>query len=678
MRKLIALFLSLVLLGCGWESGFEERGTPEPSAPASVDFEGATWPRGGCSSDLECAGAAGSCEVDVCIQGACATAPAWPGAACDPGSLGECEAGVCAGLAGAALSCVKGPAPDGLPCMLDGWDPPLGVRTCRDGACAEATECHTDGDCAAQDDSDLCNGRVVCVEQYCILNPATVVDCSGTEVGDCEVPVCVAETGACVGVPAEDGLACDDGDPCTGDDQCVTGACTGETVLCETDCDNDEDDNNNGKTDCDDEECEDDPVCQIPECPDGECNGDETCDTCPQDCGACITSCEGHCGEYDAATFACSCDPECHWDVKLDCCEDMCAECETEEGFQDACPFCGNDDCSAGETCDTCPGDCGACACPDEACNGDETCETCPADCGACPPECPDGECNGDETCETCPADCGACPPECPDGECNGDETCSTCPEDCGACITSCEGHCGDYDPVDYACSCDPGCFTSLTEECCEDMCDACTAWSGFEDICPSCGNFDCSPDETCASCPADCGACPLPPVLFFSEYVEGGNNNKAFEVYNGGTTAVDLQDCEVLIYNNGSSNGTSAALSPAVETLLAPDTAWALCNTSGTIPDASCDHKASLQFNGDDAVALVCGGVTLDVFGQIGFDPGDFWGTETAGTKDHTLRRLCTVTAGDPVGSDVFDPSVEWAFFANNTFGGLGAHCTE
>jgi len=53
--------------------------------------------------------------------------------------------------------------------------------------------------------------------------------------------------------------------------------------------------------------------------------------------------------------------------------------------------------------------DVAAAACGDQTCDPGETCATCPADCGACPPTCPNGTCDPGETCATCPADCGAC-----------------------------------------------------------------------------------------------------------------------------------------------------------------------------------------------------------------------------------------------------------------------------
>ncbi len=56
------------------------------------------------------------------------------------------------------------------------------------------------------------------------------------------------------------------------------------------------------------------------------------------------------------------------------------------------------------------------------------------------PAGCGDGQCDGGETCETCPADCGACPASCPNGSCDAGEDCGTCPDDCGACLPTCGG----------------------------------------------------------------------------------------------------------------------------------------------------------------------------------------------------------------------------------------------
>jgi hypothetical protein len=73
---------------------------------------------------------------------------------------------------------------------------------------------------------------------------------------------------------------------------------------------------------------------------------------------------------------------------------------------------CGDTICAPGETCSTCPSDCGACPyCGDGSCNNGENCTSCSSDCGICPSVCGDSICNGIETCSTCPLDCGTCPP---------------------------------------------------------------------------------------------------------------------------------------------------------------------------------------------------------------------------------------------------------------------------
>ncbi|MEK6954322.1 MAG: LamG-like jellyroll fold domain-containing protein [Candidatus Micrarchaeota archaeon] len=52
--------------------------------------------------------------------------------------------------------------------------------------------------------------------------------------------------------------------------------------------------------------------------------------------------------------------------------------------------------------------------CGDNCCYGGETCTSCPGDCGSCGPVCGDGLCNNGESCSSCSSDCGSCgPPSC-------------------------------------------------------------------------------------------------------------------------------------------------------------------------------------------------------------------------------------------------------------------------
>ena len=165
---------------------------------------------------------------------------------------------------------------------------------------------------------------------------------------------------------------------------------------------------------------------------------------------------------------------------------------------------------------------------------------------------------------------------------------------------------------------------------------------------------------------------------LFISEYVEGSSNNKAIEIYNPGTTAVDLAATGYKLqqYSNGS---PTVSLTINLTGSVAPGDVYvfshALANAAIL---AQADQSANLGlFNGNDAVALVKGTEIVDVIGQIGVDPGSQWGTGLASTMDNTLRRNASIVQGDTNGADPFDPAVEWTGYASDTFDGVGWHLT-
>ncbi|WP_336922106.1 ExeM/NucH family extracellular endonuclease [Aquipuribacter sp. SD81] len=161
---------------------------------------------------------------------------------------------------------------------------------------------------------------------------------------------------------------------------------------------------------------------------------------------------------------------------------------------------------------------------------------------------------------------------------------------------------------------------------------------------------------------------------LYFSEYVEGSSNNKALEIYNGTGAAVDISQYSVQVYFNGA---TTANLTIPLSGSVASGDVFVLAQSSAVqeILDEADQTNGAGWFNGDDAVALVRDGTTLDVIGQIGVDPGSEWGSGLTSTADNTLRRKASVDGGDPDGSDPFDPAVQWDGYETNTFDGLGSH---
>jgi predicted extracellular nuclease len=156
--------------------------------------------------------------------------------------------------------------------------------------------------------------------------------------------------------------------------------------------------------------------------------------------------------------------------------------------------------------------------------------------------------------------------------------------------------------------------------------------------------------------------------AFYFSEYVEGSASYKALELT--AEVASSLDGCQLVTFSNGSPTGASIALAGNV----AAGAVYTLCSTTlAELLGAACDRATNLSFNGDDAVALVCDGVTLDVIGQIGVDPGTAWTGPSGSTLNATLRRRCDHLAPDPDGADPFDPGVAFLPLPVDTFDGLG-----
>ncbi len=161
---------------------------------------------------------------------------------------------------------------------------------------------------------------------------------------------------------------------------------------------------------------------------------------------------------------------------------------------------------------------------------------------------------------------------------------------------------------------------------------------------------------------------------LFISEYIEGSSFNKAIEIYNGTGGTVDLSTYNLELYSNGSASvSKSVALSGSLGNgdvfVIAHEDADPLIIAQADQIDPSSNV---INFNGDDAIVLKNNGYVVDLFGQVGVDPGSQW---PGGGADDTLRRLETICTGDTNPDDVFDASDEWMVLAKDTFDGLGSH---
>ncbi|MFH0734009.1 MAG: endonuclease [bacterium] len=164
---------------------------------------------------------------------------------------------------------------------------------------------------------------------------------------------------------------------------------------------------------------------------------------------------------------------------------------------------------------------------------------------------------------------------------------------------------------------------------------------------------------------------------LFISEYVEGGSSNKYIELFNGTGASVDLSNYKLQLYSNGSAIPTNEN---TLTGTLANNSTIVYKNSLAAIYAGDATILTSVNFNGDDAVALykISPSGFIDIFGQIGADPGTAWTDESSGntTLNKTLRRKSSVTHGittNPTGFPTL--GTEWDMYNQDIVSGLGSH---
>ncbi len=206
------------------------------------------------------------------------------------------------------------------------------------------------------------------------------------------------------------------------------------------------------------ERSEDGPATLVGQCASNEIP-EEACDTCAESGEICCTP-----AMCDPLSHICTLSIYGNGIVEED--ED-CANCGGESG---------DVHCPQGTTCDGETGQCAACiasgssGCSETVlcCDEGVTCNE--GYCGTIDP-CGNGICDAGETCTTCPADCGiadgwcwrgedeiTCPDDCSDANCevspficDPEESCTSCPEDCSEC-PECMSQLGNFCPIGVTC----------------------------------------------------------------------------------------------------------------------------------------------------------------------------------------------------------------------------------
>ncbi|MBW6458589.1 MAG: endonuclease, partial [FCB group bacterium] len=156
---------------------------------------------------------------------------------------------------------------------------------------------------------------------------------------------------------------------------------------------------------------------------------------------------------------------------------------------------------------------------------------------------------------------------------------------------------------------------------------------------------------------------------IFFSEYIEGTNYNKALEIYNGTGEDVNLGNLTIKLYINGSETpGSTLDLSGALnngDVYVIGYTAGANTAVQEILAVSDITTGGVTNFNGNDAVALFYNNVMIDVIGNIGLD--------SYFAENVTLVRRPDVFRG----STTFDLG-DWDAYPVNTFDYLGWHEVE
>ncbi len=458
----------------------------EPCLRCRPDVSTTTWSPAAAADAIACDDGVACTSNDTCNGGACL------GTAYTCDDSKQCTDNVCDGaggcnypvVAGACLidgQCyTEGARADATTCRVcaaedrNGWSAPTTALTCDDANTCTSNDVCAGATCAGAayecDDStactvDTCDGAGGCVytaaANFCVIDNACYADTATNPDNSCLACKVAIADDDWTAFTASENVSCDDGRPCTQDDECTAGLCLGNPYTCG-----------------DDKSCTDDV-----------CDGEGGC-TYPVKVGNCLIG--GDCFTEGARQNATSCNV----------CDDATPTAWSPATTALTCNdtnTCTKDDVCAGATCAGTAYSCDdAAACTADACNGTGGCTNdlmagfCRIN-GACYAT---GDVNPSNTCLVCdPAHdrfgwkSKGNGESCSDGNaCSYGDTCSfgSClaiPYDCidaGCCVG--DGTCTSTPPVGVAEQCNNGV---------DDDCDGVTD-EGEPEVCADNTDNDC------------------------------------------------------------------------------------------------------------------------------------------------------------------------------------------
>ncbi len=392
----------------------------------------------------------------------------------------ECAGGTCKGFDTSEIDCE-----DSNPCT--------------DPTCDPKTGCTYEHNTAPCDDTNPCTTEDACKDGGCVGGPPP--DCDDNEV--CTDDFC-NETAGCDSVPNT--LPCDDADECTDGDTCSGGSCQpGIVVSCDD------------ELPCTLDQCDPKRGCvHLPQegpCEDGnKCSKDDYCDS-----GACKPGSAVDCDDKDPCTDDhCNPDEGCSYTLNTAPCEDgdactegdTCDEGQCKTGDAVSCDdsnVCTDDDCESGTGCIHTNNE--ALCVDGDACTEGDTCKEgqCepgpPADCDDSNP-CTDDDCDSGTGCIHSNNDAA-----CEDGDpCTTGDTCAI-----GGCVAGSGSLVCDDDNVCTDDSCTPGlgCVYTPNTAHCDDgwVCSTSDICEGGR--CAGKGVLDCGAGYECTTT----GNCDLVPT---------------------------------------------------------------------------------------------------------------------------------------------------------------------